>query len=399
VLKTRGLFTRIFLRALKSAALVCGFGLILVFPLFAQSPDVIVAISIVCFFAGGTAAFLENDRHRNIYFNPADAVVFGSALACGAVSASVPAAMAAVGRIMLSPKNYKLSDAVSEVLQAASIAAAAAYVFTLTGGAPSKILQPLSLPAAFAAAVAFGIIRNLLSPRKIHALSHAQSTSIGYLFAAAAVSFPYFVIFAPTLPAAIAIFAVASKTKREIQKTTEDQQTVEPVPQSEQITLIDQPTGLANKRYLDIFLKQEINRAMRNGQNLTVILIDIDNMRAISENAGEDDINRYLTGLGAAIASETREYDLVARYSYDVLAVVLPETNAQTGVEIARRLHKDFSKKVIPLRASFSAGIATYPEHGITAEDLISSAHHALNRAKFSGKDSVVSCHELAKAG
>lgn len=399
MLKTRGLFTHTFLIASKFTALACGFGLIVAFPLFAQSPDVILAISIVCFFAGGTAAFLENERHSNIYFNPADAVVFGSALACGAVGSSVPAAMAAVGRILLSPKTYKLSDAVSEVLQTASTAAAAAYIFSAAGGSPSTIVQPLSLPAALTAALTFGMVRNLLSPRKIHALNHAQSTGIGYLFAAAAVNFPYFVLFAPTLPAAIAIFAVASRTKRETQKAMEVEQTPETSTQSEQITLIDQPTGLANKRYLDIFLKQEINRAMRNGQNLTVILIDIDDMRAISENASEDDINRYLSALGTAIASETREYDLVARYSYDVLAVVLPETNAQTSVEIARRIHRDFSGKVMPLRASFSAGIATYPEHGITAEDLISSAHHALNRAKFSGKNSVVSCHELAKAG
>ena len=395
--KSEAILTHILLRMLRFAAYACGLGLLVAFPITATSTENILAISIVCFFAGGTAAFFENRHRSTIYFNPADAVIFGSALACGIIGSAVPAAMTAVGKVMLSPNSsYKLSDAIAEILQTAAIAAATAYIFKIAGGSPSTILQPLSLPAVFAAALAFGLIKNLISSRKTLTLNYAQSAGIGYLFASAAVNFPYFVLFAPTLPAAISIFAIASKTKRENRKTSE---TEKPAPQSEQITLIDQPTGLANKRYLDIFLKQEINRALRSNQNLTVILLDIDNMQSISQNADEEDVNRYLAALGSAVASETREYDLVARYSYDVLAVVLPETNAETGADIARRIHRDFSRKVMPLRAAFSVGVATYPSHGITPEDLISSAHHALNRAKFSGKDSVVSCHELAKAG
>jgi len=162
--------------------------------------------------------------------------------------------------------------------------------------------------------------------------------------------------------------------------------------------LLDPLTGLANERYLSMFLQQEISRSERSGQPMTVLLIDIDDFDRLNGTAGTDAGDQCITALGTSLRRMIRDYDLVARYKDDEFVVVLPEASATAGSETARRLHCALSGHILPSRARFSVGVATYPTHGTSVDDLLSSAHHALNRAKFSGKNTVRSCHELAKA-
>jgi diguanylate cyclase (GGDEF)-like protein len=147
-----------------------------------------------------------------------------------------------------------------------------------------------------------------------------------------------------------------------------------------------------------MFLQQEISRSERSGQPITVLLVDIDDFRHLNAAEGKDAADRCLVAIGDELRGMVRDYDLVARHKDDEFVVVLPETDADAGHETAQRLHSALSGEILPLRARFSIGVATYPAHGASVDNLLSSAHHALNRAKFSGKNAVRSCHQLAKA-
>jgi len=180
--------------------------------------------------------------------------------------------------------------------------------------------------------------------------------------------------------------------------TTDSSRIVESDETAPRPSLLDPLTGLANQRYLAIFLDQEISRSTRTGQPITVLLIDLDDFEGLNSTEGRDAGDRCIAALGTGIRGLVRDYDLAARYKDDEFAVVLPETDPDAGAETAERILSALSGRALPSRATFSIGVATYPQHGASADDLLSSAHHALNRAKFSGKNTVRSCHELAKA-
>jgi diguanylate cyclase (GGDEF)-like protein len=101
--------------------------------------------------------------------------------------------------------------------------------------------------------------------------------------------------------------------------------------------------------------------------------------------------------VGNTLRELIREYDLAARPSSDEFALVLPEANSSNARETAERIrqHIEAHEFAGGVRLQVSVGVATYPEHGLTPDNLISSAHHALNKAKFAGKNQVVSCEEV----
>lgn len=181
-------------------------------------------------------------------------------------------------------------------------------------------------------------------------------------------------------------------------ETTVDSEAVSKPEETSRPSLIDPVTGLANQRYLEMFLEQEISRCERSKAAMTVLLIDIDDFGRLVASNSEDETNLCVAALGQAFREMLRAYDVVARYKDDEFVVVLPGTDIHTGTEIAGRMHGLLSGQILPLRARFSVGVAAYPEHGTSIDTLLGSAHHALNRAKFSGKNRVRGCHELAKA-
>ena len=162
---------------------------------------------------------------------------------------------------------------------------------------------------------------------------------------------------------------------------------------------VDQPTGLASKRYFTMFLQREINRSGRARASLAVAVFDVDEFHKLEEKAGAEAVTVALADAGARIKSALREYDLVARYSIGRLAVVLPETDARGATEVVERLHQLANSVSIngePL--SITVGLAAFPDHGSNAEELVNSAHRALNRGKFASANAVHALRDLKKA-
>ena len=162
---------------------------------------------------------------------------------------------------------------------------------------------------------------------------------------------------------------------------------------------VDQPTGLASKRYLTMFLGREINRSLRVRAAISVAVFDVDDYQRLEQEAGVETMTTALADVGARVKSALREYDLVARYAPGRLALILPETDARGAQEVVERLHELATSVCVngaPL--SVTVGISAFPEHGSTADELINSAHHALNRGKFAAANTVHTLDGLKKA-
>jgi len=174
---------------------------------------------------------------------------------------------------------------------------------------------------------------------------------------------------------------------------------VEPSEDPRTGTYVDQATGLASRRYLTMFLHREINRSRRARAAISVAVFDLDAYSGLEQQVGANAVNMALADIGARIKSALREYDLVARYAPGRLAVVLPDTEPRGAREVVERLHTlATSVWVNGAPLSVTVGISTFPDHGDTADELLNSAHHALNQGKSAASNAVHSLDALRKA-
>lgn len=167
--------------------------------------------------------------------------------------------------------------------------------------------------------------------------------------------------------------------------------------------LIDDLTGLFNARYFRIRMAAEFERAERYKRPLSLVFIDVDNFKAINDNFGHvagDEILRIVgTVLGAShevtnIGSAFRGCDLVMRYGGEEFVILMPETDTR-GAYIAAERYRiaiasfPFQSDVLPapLNVTLSLGIASYPGHGTTQEELLKNADGAMYAAKRGGKN------------
>jgi diguanylate cyclase (GGDEF)-like protein len=101
--------------------------------------------------------------------------------------------------------------------------------------------------------------------------------------------------------------------------------------------------------------------------------------------------------VSAVILNSLREMDIAARYGGEEFVVVLPETDNEGAVAVAERIRSDIAAQHVlteefgTLSCTVSSGVATFPEHAITAARLVESADRALYSAKRNGKNRVES--------
>jgi diguanylate cyclase (GGDEF)-like protein len=160
----------------------------------------------------------------------------------------------------------------------------------------------------------------------------------------------------------------------------------------EQQALVDGLTGLANRRHAEASLQTELQRAERFGGPLAFVLCDLDGFKTVNDRFGHlagDDVLREL----AVVLRETvRVVDVAARWGGEEFALILPETDAAGGQQLAERAREALESRTIltqegvPVRVTASFGVAAYPEHG-RDDDLVAAADSALYEAKRGGKN------------
>ncbi|MDP2949438.1 MAG: diguanylate cyclase [Chloroflexota bacterium] len=153
--------------------------------------------------------------------------------------------------------------------------------------------------------------------------------------------------------------------------------------------ITDGLTGLYNHAYFHQRLSEEIERSKRYGYDFAVVITDIDNFKSYNDERGHPAGDKVLCLAGDSIQSQMRRSDVACRYSGDEFAAILMQADlrrAQTAVE---RIETVFAAKLQELNdpatacLSLSAGIAYYPDDGLTVDELAKVAELSLRSAKL----------------
>jgi diguanylate cyclase (GGDEF)-like protein len=155
----------------------------------------------------------------------------------------------------------------------------------------------------------------------------------------------------------------------------------------------DPLTGIANRRVFEQRIAEELDRARRYDQVVTIALIDIDDFKRINDSNGHQVGDRVLKQLAALLKRELRTMDFVARIGGEEFVIVLPETGG-TGARlfadrVLRRIaNHRFTDGADDVPVTASAGLATFPDDRATdAEGLLKLADENLYRAKHAGRN------------
>lgn len=157
---------------------------------------------------------------------------------------------------------------------------------------------------------------------------------------------------------------------------------------------LDDLTGALNRRYLREALPRVFDEMRALGLPLSILVLDLDNFKAINDTYGHLEGDAVLRELVAFLKAKLRHSDLIIRYGGDEFILVLPHTDQDTAWKVASRLLDDLRKT--PLHGheiTGSIGVATFPADGWSLNDLFARADEALYRAKNLGRNRVESAH------
>jgi diguanylate cyclase (GGDEF)-like protein len=148
------------------------------------------------------------------------------------------------------------------------------------------------------------------------------------------------------------------------------------------LAVSDSLTGLANYRRLLSVMEAELDRSRRTERPFSVVLFDMDGLKAINDEYGHLTGSRALVRLGKILKNHCRAIDTAARYGGDEFAIVFPEADGDIARRIVNRIHEKLSADIEAPALSASAGTASYPTDGDTPEKLLAAADRALYRMK-----------------
>jgi diguanylate cyclase (GGDEF)-like protein len=165
---------------------------------------------------------------------------------------------------------------------------------------------------------------------------------------------------------------------------------------------IDDVTEAFNARYLLSTVENEIQRAERYGNPLSVLFLDLDRFKMVNDQYGHLVGSETLRRLSRLLEHCVRQVDTLARYGGDEFTIVLVDTDHASALRIAERIRHTVESEVFEigrearLSLTISIGVATCPDHGDSRDVLLDAADKAMYRAKSEGRNRVSSAADLA---
>jgi diguanylate cyclase (GGDEF)-like protein len=162
--------------------------------------------------------------------------------------------------------------------------------------------------------------------------------------------------------------------------------------ETRRLSVTDALTGAGNFRQLSTTLAREVERATRFSRPLSIVMLDLDHFKVVNDTHGHAFGDGVLREFARRLQDCLREVDTVARYGGEEFAVVLPETGSEGAAAVTARIvaavrAKPFTVGPTSQAVTVSAGVASFPDHGRTASEILRAADAALYVAKAAGRD------------
>jgi diguanylate cyclase (GGDEF)-like protein len=169
----------------------------------------------------------------------------------------------------------------------------------------------------------------------------------------------------------------------------------------EKLVFVDPLTTAYNRSYYDLQVRNEIARAQREQSSLALLICDIDDFKSFNTSFGYEAGNQVLVQVAQALRAGVRPFDTVARWGGEEFAVLLtPPVSGEDVLAISERLRSTIERTAIRLEGldgrahrvhvTISIGVALFPDHAETPQDLWRAANTALLKAKRPPKNQVV---------
>jgi len=161
--------------------------------------------------------------------------------------------------------------------------------------------------------------------------------------------------------------------------------------QMQQLALTDSLTGCVNRRSFEMQLERDLRLATRMRQPVSLIMLDIDHFKRVNDTYGHDAGDAALRFLADVLRDELRGVDTAARYGGEEFAVILPQAGLDGALIVAERLRSRLETTEVPgigyITGSF--GLATFPLHANSRDQLVVAADRALYEAKHAGRNRI----------
>ena len=173
----------------------------------------------------------------------------------------------------------------------------------------------------------------------------------------------------------------------------------------QELTITDDCTGLYNARHLYKTLESEVYRSARFGYEFSVIFLDLDHFKIVNDSFGHLVGSKLLQEIGFKIKSQLRLIDYAFRYGGDEFVILLPQTDKNSAMVVAKRIQDMMRSTVflaedgLNLSVRCSMGLATYPEDAKSSHEIIRQADEMMYMVKNSSRDNIaVAQHGIMKS-
>lgn len=165
-----------------------------------------------------------------------------------------------------------------------------------------------------------------------------------------------------------------------------------------ELVIKDDTASCFNRRHFEEFLPEELSRANRFRAPVSLIFLDMDNLKQVNDRFGHAMGSRSLFELSSLVRSKIRKFDKLFRFGGDEFCIVLPETEWHGALEVAERVRDAINRQAfleghIPggqgVRLSASLGIASFPLHARNQAQLVQRADRAMQQIKKLGKNAI----------